>query len=111
MSRSSITTSALVLLLAVAGLSASSSCIKPPPRDASLATGQVDLSEEVTLVWDGDEHGGKAKEWANCNLKDACKSTVRALPAEGVNGSVGLEWHAEGKDWKGFGWISRSSRI
>jgi hypothetical protein len=104
MSRSSIRTSALVLLLAVAGLSASSSCIKPPPRDASLAAGQVDLSEEVTLVWDGDEHGGKAKEWANCNLKDACKSTVRALPAEGVNGSVGLEWHAEGKDWKGFGW-------
>ena len=26
------------------------------------------------------------------------------MPREGINGSVGLEWHVEGKDWKGFGW-------
>jgi hypothetical protein len=64
----------------------------------------MDVVDDVTLVWDGDEHGGNAKEWANCNLKDACTSTVKAAPREGVNDSIGLAWHAEGKDWKGFGW-------
>ena len=90
------------LLLAL--LVTSASCIKLPPNDSAGTNAKVELTREVTLVWDGDKHGGSAKEWANCNLKDACTSTVKATPGAGVNGSVGLEWHAEGKDWKGFGW-------
>jgi hypothetical protein len=90
------------LLLAL--LVTSASCIKLPPNDSAGTNAKVELTREVTLVWDGDKHGGSAKEWANCNLKDACTSTAKATPGAGVNGSVGLEWHAEGKDWKGFGW-------
>ena len=92
-------------LLGAIALGAASSCVRPPPRQAKANDdSSVELSDEVTLAWDGDEHGGNAKEWANCNLKEGCKSTVRAVPGEGVNKSVGLEWHVEGKDWKGFGW-------
>ena len=92
-------------LMTAAALIAAPSCIKPPPYDPSQeAASQVEVTDEVDLVWDGDAHGGNAKEWANCNLEGACKSTVKATPGEGVNDSVGLEWHVEGKDWKGFGW-------
>ena len=92
-------------LLSAAVLVTASSCIKPPPRDLSKAqASEVDVAKEVMLIWDGDEKGGNAKEWANCNLKVGCKSTAKAIPSEGVNKSVGLEWHVEGKDWKGFGW-------
>lgn len=90
------------LLLAL--LVTSASCVKLPPNDSAGTNAKVELTREVTLVWDGDKHGGSAKEWANCNLKDACTSTAKATPGAGVNGSVGLEWRAEGKDWKGFGW-------
>jgi hypothetical protein len=83
----------------------SASCIKLPPNDTTGAnTAKVEVNNQVSFVWDGDKHGGNAKEWANCNLKGACKSTVKVNPGAGVNGSVGLEWHVEGKDWKGFGW-------
>ena len=105
MSHSSVRTWALVSLLIAAAVGVSSSCVKPPPYDPSQEkASEVDVAEDVYLVWDGDQHGGKAKEWANCNLKDACTSTVKTAPQEGVNGSVGLAWHVEGKDWKGFGW-------
>jgi hypothetical protein len=94
-----------VSLLTATTLVAGSSCIRPPPYDpAADAANQVDVADEVTLVWDGDEHGGNAKEWANCNLSGDCASTVKLVPSQGVNDSVGLEWHVEGKDWKGFGW-------
>jgi hypothetical protein len=103
--RSRTRTVTLVTLCAGVALVAASSCIRPPPYDPSKdAASNVDVGEGVELVWDGDEKGGNAKEWANCNLKEGCKSTVRAVPGEGVNKSVGLEWHVEGKDWKGFGW-------
>lgn len=91
-------------LLAAAAVLVSSSCIKLPPEDPNAAGGKVAVGKDVTLVWDGDKQGGNAKEWANCNLKSGCKSTVTAAPGEGVNKTVGLQWHAEGKDWKGFGW-------
>jgi hypothetical protein len=91
-------------LLTATVLVAASSCIRPPPLDASKDASSVALTEEVTLIWDGDEKGGNAKEWANCNLKQGCKSTVKVTAGEGVNKTVGLEWHVEGKDWKGFGW-------
>lgn len=97
--------STAISLSAVTALVISSSCVKPPPRTASNGDAdRVDVGGDVTLVWDGDEKGGNAKEWANCNLKEACKSTVKAGAGVGVNDSVGLEWHVEGKDWKGFGW-------
>jgi hypothetical protein len=105
MSHSLSRTWALVSLLIAAAVGVWSSCVRPPPYDPSEAkASQVDVADEVFLVWDGDQHGGNAKDWANCNLKEACKSTVKPVPREGVNGSVGLEWHVEGKDWKGFGW-------
>ncbi|HEY2406022.1 MAG TPA: glycoside hydrolase family 44 protein [Polyangiaceae bacterium] len=92
-------------VLVASALVVSSSCIKLPPADPSDGKGaKVDAAKGVMLVWDGDKQGGNAKEWANCNLKEACKSTVKPSPGEGINKSVGLEWHAEGKDWKGFGW-------
>lgn len=91
--------------LTFAALVVSASCIKLPPNELGGANAsKVALTEDVSLVWDGEKHGGNAKEWANCNLKDACKSASKATPGEGVNGSVGLQWHAEGKDWKGMGW-------
>lgn len=104
--RTSIATVSITLsLLTAAVLVAASSCVRPPPYDPSTEqASSVDVAGDVSLVWDGDEHGGNAKEWANCNLKDACQSVVRIAPSVGVNDSVGLEWHVEGKDWKGFGW-------
>jgi len=104
MSHSLIRTCTPVSLVIAAILAASSSCVKLPPVDPSEAASKVEVTDEVTLVWDGDSKGGNAKEWANCNLKGACKSAVKITPDAGVNGSVGLEWHVEGKDWKGFGW-------
>jgi hypothetical protein len=105
MSHSPIRTWALVSLPILAALAVASSCIRPPPYNPAEAEAfKVDVTKEVTLVWDGDQIGGKAKEWANCNLKDKCKSTLKITAGEGVNDSVGLEWHVEGKDWKGFGW-------
>jgi hypothetical protein len=94
-----------VSLLSATALGTASSCVRPPPHQASKDdASKVDVGEDVTLIWDGDEKGGNAKEWGSCNLKQSCKSAVRAAPGEGVNKSVGLEWHVEGKDWKGFGW-------
>jgi hypothetical protein len=105
MPRSSIASWTFLLLSAGVALGAVSSCIRPPPYDPSKdEAAKVSVSKDVELVWDGDQKGGNAKEWANCNLKSGCKSTVRAAAGEGVNKSVGLEWHVEGKDWKGFGW-------
>jgi hypothetical protein len=89
------------LLIAVASV-ISLRCIRPLPDDPSeiLSSEQ----DQVSLVWDGDLHGGNAKEWSSCNFKEACKSTVKVMPAAGLDDSNGLEWHVEGKDWKGFGW-------
>ena len=107
MSHSLTKTRSLVSLLIAYGLVVSPGCIRPLP-DQSLggAVASVGENDDVSLVWDGDQYGGNAKEWANCNLKEkgACKSTVKSAPSIGVNDSVGLEWHSEGKDWKGFGW-------
>jgi hypothetical protein len=83
----------------------SASCIRLPAGDTRGGqASKVELDDAVSLVWDGDKHGGNAKEWANCNQKDDCKSTSKVAPGVGVNGSVGLAWHARGKDWKGMGW-------
>jgi hypothetical protein len=91
--------------LTFAALVISASCIKLPPNElAGANVSKVALSDDVSLVWDGEKHGGSAKEWANCNLKDACQSVSKATPGVGVNNSVGLQWHVEGKDWKGMGW-------
>jgi len=97
----------LSLIVATLGatLFAASGCIRLPPGDA--AGGKPAAAARKTaavVVWDGDEHGGTAKEWANCNMKGACESTVKVVPASGTKGSNGLEWHTKGKDWKGFGW-------
>jgi hypothetical protein len=101
--RRRLQTAALLTAAALPAIVAS--CIRPPPYDPSQeVASKVSLSRDVTLVWDGDQKGGSAKEWANCNLKQSCTSTVKPKAGEGVNGSVGLEWHVEGKDWKGFGW-------
>lgn len=93
------------LIAAVPALAVSASCIKLPTNDLGGSnTAKVSVSDEVSLVWDGEKHGGNAKEWANCNLKSACKSIGKAAPGAGVNGSIGLQWQAQGKDWKGMGW-------
>lgn len=98
-------TCAPLSLLIAAALLAPSSCVRPPPYDPSQdKTSKVDVDKEVMVVWDGDKVGGSAKEWVKCNMTGACKSTIKPAPGEGVNGTVGLEWHVEGKDWKGFGW-------
>lgn len=92
-------------LSAAVGLVTVSSCVRPPPYDPSEeAASRVDVSDDVNVVWDGDDHGGKAKEWANCNLKAACESSLEVNPGVGLNDSIGLEWQVKGKDWKGFGW-------
>ena len=69
--RTSITRiSTTVLLLAAIALGAASSCIRPPPHQPKKGDdSKVDVAEGVTLTWDGDEKGGNAKDWANCNLK------------------------------------------
>jgi hypothetical protein len=105
MSHSLTKTSALVLILVAATLVVASSCIRAIPDQPMGAQAAVDaVEDEVSLVWDGEQYGGNAKEWASCNYKESCKSTIRLVPSGGVNDSVGLEWHSEGKDWKGFGW-------
>jgi len=105
MSHSLAKTWTLVSLLIAAALVVSLNCIRPlPDQPLGKQAASVELNDEASVVWDGDEHGGNGKEWSNCNLKEACKSTVRVTPGSGTNDSVGLEWHAEGKDWKGFGW-------
>src|SRR6188768_2731535 len=93
----------LIVATLVATLLASSGCIRLPAGDAAGAKpGAAARKTAAVVVWDGDEHGGTAKEWANCNLKGACESTVKVVPASGTKGSNGLEWHTTGKDWKGF---------
>ena len=59
----------------------------------------------VTIVWDGDEYGLSAQNWVNCNdTKGGCKAVISAVDGAGRNDSVGLKFHAEGKDWIGYGW-------
>ncbi len=105
MARSLSSTLLSATSLTVLAVVAAPSCVRPPPYDPTQA-GQtnIETTEEVTLVWDGDQTGGNAKEWANCNLKDKCQSALRVAPLIGINDSVGLEWQVKGKDWKGFGW-------
>src|SRR5438105_4242569 len=104
--RMAMSNGATGLSLIVATLAASSGCIRLPPGNAATAkpAAATERTAAAVVVWDGDEHGGSAKEWANCNVKSSCQSTVQVVPAAGTKGSNGLEWHAKGKDWKGFGW-------
>ena len=107
MPNSPTTLAALSATLAtlVANLATAPGCIRLPANDvAGTAAPNADRKKAPIIVWDGDKHGGSAKEWANCNLKAACESSVKVAPATGVAGSTGLEWHGKGKDWKGFGW-------
>jgi len=91
--------------LIVAALVAAAGCIRLPSDEvAGTTAGNADRSKPPLVVWDGDKHGGSAKEWANCNLKGACESSVKVAPGAGIGGSNALEWHTKGKDWKGFGW-------
>src|SRR6185295_5251346 len=89
----------------VVALVAAAGCIRLPSNEvAGATTVNADRSKPPLVVWDGDKHGGSAKEWSNCNLKGACESSVKVAPATGIGGSNALEWHTKGKDWKGFGW-------
>jgi hypothetical protein len=88
----------------VATFVGSSGCIRlPTGEDASAPSLGSAARKAAVVVWDGDKHGG-GKEWANCNLKSACESTVQVAPATGTKSSVALQWRSKGKDWKGFGW-------
>jgi hypothetical protein len=51
------------------------------------------------VVWDGDGQGTSAKGW--CEKKDVCKL---APTPDGGRAGMGLEFHAEGPEWQGFGW-------
>src|SRR6266540_1235888 len=94
-----------IRLMVVAALVAAAGCIRLPPDEVPGATAvNPDRSKPPLVVWDGDKHGGSAKEWANCNLKGACESSVKVAPGTGIGGSNALEWHTKGEDWKGFGW-------
>ena len=62
-----------------------------PDEPLAAQAGSAEVDDEVFLVWDGDQYGGNAKEWASCNLKEACKSTAKAVPSGGTDESVGLE--------------------
>lgn len=92
-----------VVRLCVA-LAAAVGCIRLPADDAGPGPAKTQPKKLSVVVWDGDKHGGNAKEWANCNLKGACESTVKVATGAGLNGSNALEWRTRGKDWKGFGW-------
>jgi len=76
------------------------------PADASASGAAAPTTAapgpKVT-VWDGDAAGKNAKGWQECNQKPECKVTLAAEPNAGKTGS-GLKFHAEGKDWMGFGW-------
>src|SRR6476646_3471060 len=76
----------VTLTLALAALLATAGCIRLPANDGSGA------------------NAANAEEWANCNMKASCESSVKVAPSTGMSGSNGLEWHTKGKDWKGFGW-------
>ena len=81
MSHSLAKTWTLVSLLIAAALVVSLNCIRPlPDQPLGKQAASVELNDEASVVWDGDEHGGNGKEWSNCNLKEACKSTVRVTP-------------------------------
>ena len=90
------------LSLIVATLVASFACIRLPAGEESGKPATVQRKAAAVVVWDGDEYGGGAKEWANCNLKGACVSTVKAVPASGTKGSNALEWHIEGQGLERF---------
>jgi hypothetical protein len=72
---------------------------------AAAAAAKKQTANPVTIVWDGDEIGVTAQNWVNCNDKQGgCKAVLSAIDGVGRNDSVGLSFHAEGKDWIGFGW-------
>ena len=67
----------VTLTLALAALLATAGCIRLPANDASGANAaNADQKKKAPVViWDGDKHGGNAKEWANCNMKASCESS------------------------------------
>jgi hypothetical protein len=84
--------------LVVAALVGACGCIRLPSNDmAGASAGNVERKTAASLVvWDGDKHGGGAKEWSNCNLKPGCESSVKVAPGAGIGGSNALEWHTKG---------------
>lgn len=99
-----------------------SSCLAPPPEcppgsaPAEAAPVAAEASApaapsapvkpgDKVVIWDGDEHGGSAKGWQDCDKKaEGCKATMAPAPSVGRDGSVGLRFHAEGPGWIGLGW-------
>jgi hypothetical protein len=83
---------------------------EPAPEAAAAASAPAAPSEPVksgdkVVIWDGDEHGGTAKGWQDCDKKaDGCKATLTPAASIGRDGSVGLRFHGEGPGWIGGGW-------
>jgi hypothetical protein len=56
------------------------------------------------VVWNGEDVGGSAKGWADCDKKPECKATLAPTPGVGHGGTTGLKFHGEGPGWIGMGW-------
>jgi hypothetical protein len=102
--------SRLTFLTALAG--AGAACVAPPPETPEAAApgaGNAPPAENAPpasggVVWNGDDTGGSAKGWADCDKKPECKASLAATPGAGNNGGMGLKFHGEGPGWIGMGW-------
>jgi len=73
-----------------------------PAGDTTVEASPAPAGSQV--VWDGDETGGAAKGWADCDKKPACKALLGPEPGVGRNNSIGLKFAGEGPGWIGSGW-------
>jgi len=102
----------ILRFLSLVGMFFFFSCLQPvmiqqelPEGVTPMVKAKPKIASTVTIVWDGDENGLTAQKWANCNdTKGGCKAVLNPIDGAGRNDSVGLKFHAEGKDWIGFGW-------
>lgn len=70
---------------------------------SATATGPVATGSKL-MIWDGDNAGTGAKEWASCDQEPNCQSKAASTPGVGVDGSNGLKFHGEGSGFIGIGW-------
>jgi hypothetical protein len=56
------------------------------------------------MIWDGDNAGMGAKEWASCDQEPNCQSKAANTPGVGMGGSNGLKFHGQGSGFIGIGW-------
>jgi hypothetical protein len=90
-------------------------CLSPPPEGAQSPAGGSSESSgssaapvaageaKAGTIWNGDDVSPTAKGWASCDTQP-CKTVLEPAPKVGKDGTIGLEFQADGTGYLGFGW-------